>query len=88
MVQGALGSDGITFALAANSPVRHHGTPKDSYIGWDSCPGDEKRLHKGRLGRVPAFTLFGCRIPSTVELATADIVCADLTKGRLTSDQV
>jgi len=51
------------------------------------CPGDESGSTRGRLGRVPAFTLFGCRFPSTVELATADIVCADLMKGRPTSYQ-
>jgi hypothetical protein len=60
--------------------------PKHCYIGWDIVRGDET-APQGVLGRGLAFTLFGCRIPSTVELAAADIVCADVMKGRPTSYQ-
>ena len=56
--------------------------PKHCCIGWDFVQGDENASTRGRLGRVPAFTLFGRRIPSTVELATVDIVCADVMKLR------
>ena len=46
------------------------------------CSRGRKRLHKGSSRTSPGLTLFGRRVPSTVELATVDIVCADVMKLR------
>ena len=52
------------------------------------CPGDESGSARDRLGRVPALPRSVVLLASTVELATVDIVCADVMKGPPTSYQV
>jgi hypothetical protein len=51
------------------------------------CLGDENGSTRVVLGESRPFTLVGCRFPSTVEPATADIVCVDVMKGQPTSYQ-